>query len=87
MDKKPPTPGSKPLVVDNWPMSLETTRTELTKAKKQVQRYQAALRLASVEIERRNKNVIELISYLYQAAQTTDPNNLLKMALVQALQG
>lgn len=87
MEKKPPKiPPEEPLVVDNWPMSPETTRAELAKAKKQVQRYQAALRLASVEIERRNKNIIELISFLYQAAQVTDPSALLRTALVQALQ-
>ncbi len=74
------------LVVDNWPMNLEATRQELQKAQKRLESYQAALRLAGVEIERRNRDLIALTAFTYQAGRVPSPAALLKLALVQALE-
>ncbi|MFC1975546.1 GAF domain-containing protein [Chloroflexota bacterium] len=73
-------------VVDDWPMNLEGTRTELKKAQRRLERYQAALRLADVEIKRRNRSIIALTTFAYQASHTATPTGLLKLALVQALE-
>ncbi len=59
MNKQKPLPSTEEdlLVVNNWPMNLEGTRQELQKAQKRLERYQVALRLAGVEIERRNQRL------------------------------
>ncbi len=74
------------LVVNNWPMSLDATREQLQKAQKRLERYRAALRLADVEIKRRNRDIIALTTFAYQASRVADPTTLLKLALVQALE-
>ncbi|MBN1993176.1 MAG: GAF domain-containing protein [Anaerolineae bacterium] len=76
----------KSLVVVNWPMSLETTRTELSKAQRRLEQYQAALRLANIEIERRNRGIIALTTLAYQANRVANPADLLRLALSQALE-
>ncbi len=76
----------EPLVVNNWPMNLEVTRQEFKKAQKRLERYQAALRLAGVEIERRNRGLIALTAFTYQTSRATSSSTLLKLALVQALE-
>ncbi|MCQ3972757.1 MAG: hypothetical protein DPW09_04835 [Anaerolineae bacterium] len=73
------------LVADNWPMSLEATRNQLRQAQIRLERYRAALRLAGVEIERRNRSVIDLTAFAYQANRAANSITLLKLALVQAL--
>ena len=73
-------------VVDDWPMNIEATRNELKKAQKRLERYQAALRLADVEIKRRNRSIVALTTFAYQASHASAPTNLLKLALVQALE-
>jgi GAF domain-containing protein len=73
-------------VVDDWPMNVEATRKELKKAQKRLERYQAALRLADVEIKRRNRSIVALTTFAYQASHSASPPNLLKLALVQALE-
>jgi GAF domain-containing protein len=73
-------------VVDDWPMNLEVTRTELKKAQQRLERYQAALRLADIEIKRRNRSIIALTTFAYQASHTANPTDLLKLALVQSLE-
>ena len=82
----PPSPKEEALVVDNWPMNLEATRQQLKKAQKRVAQYQAALRLAGVEIERRNRGIVALTTFTYQASRMPTPTALLKLALVQALE-
>ncbi|MBN1993625.1 MAG: GAF domain-containing protein [Anaerolineae bacterium] len=81
-----PRPKGTVYVVEDWPMNLEATRTELKKAQQRLERYQAALRLADVEIKRRNRSIIALTTFAYQAIHTANPAHLLKLALVQALE-
>ncbi len=71
---------------NDWTVNLEATREQLKKAEKRLQRYRAALRLANVEIERRNRGIITLMTFAYQANRTANPSTLLKLALVQALE-
>jgi GAF domain-containing protein len=75
-----------PLMVDNWPLSPEAVREHLKKIQIRLEQYQAALRLAGVEIERRNRSLSALTAFTYQASRVTSPGILLKLALVQALQ-
>ena len=71
-------------VVEDWPMNLAATRTELKKAQQRLERYQAALRLADVEIKRRNRSILALTTFAYQAIHSSNPTDLLKLALVQS---
>ncbi len=80
----PALPG--PVVIDDWPMNLEATRAELGKARKRLERYQAVLRLANVEIEQRNRFILALTTFAYQAGRAAKQNGVLKLALVQALE-
>ncbi len=73
------------LAVDNWPMSLRATQSQLKKAQTWLERYRAALRLADIEIKRRNQGIISLTTFVHQSNNATDTTNLLKLALVQAL--
>lgn len=82
----PDNPDDSILIIEDWPMNLDVTRKELQKAQKRLERYQAALRLADVEIKRRNRSIIALTTFAYQASHTGNPTDLLKMALVQALE-
>ncbi len=75
-----------PLVIDDLPMSLEAIRTKLDKAKHHLERYQAFLRLANVEIEQRNRYIIALTTFIYQAGSVDRLGIALKLALVQALE-
>jgi GAF domain-containing protein len=75
----------EPLMVDHWPMNLADTRQALQKAKKCLERYQSALRLASLEIEQRNRSIVALTTLACQANHTTQPTDLLKLALTQAM--
>lgn len=67
-------------------MSLEATRERLKNAQRRLEQYRAALRLAGVEIERRNRGIIALTAFAFQASATANPMALLKRALVQALE-
>ncbi|MFN8453552.1 MAG: GAF domain-containing protein [Anaerolineae bacterium] len=51
-----------------------------------LERYRAALRLAGIEIERRNLGVIALTTFAYLAGRMANPAALLKLALSQALE-
>lgn len=82
---RPTLPTEQTIVVDDWPMSLETTRTELQKARRRLERYQAVLRLANTEIEQRNRHIIALTTFTHQASRSLRVNTLLKLILVQAL--
>ncbi len=75
-----------PLVIENWPISLEAVREQLKKAQMRLERYRAALRLAGIEIERRNLGVIALTTFAYLAGRMANPAALLKLALSQALE-
>ncbi len=79
-------PKNLPIAISDWPMSLETTRAELQKARNRLERYQAALRLANVEIEQRNRYIIALTTFAYQASRTATIGALLRLTLVQALE-
>lgn len=74
------------LAVDTWPASLEATREQLKKAQVRLERYRAALRLAGAEIDQRNRGLIALTTFAYQAGRTANLATLLKLALVQALE-
>src|SRR5690554_351162 len=74
------------LADDNWPASLEATRDQLKKAQIRLERYRAALRLAGAEIDQRNRGIIALTTFAYQASRTANLATLLKLALVQALE-
>jgi GAF domain-containing protein len=76
---------NEPLVVDNWPMSLEATRTELENTRQRLERYRAALRLADSEIRRRNRSIVALTTFAHQANSAATPTTLLKLALAQAM--
>ena len=86
MDPSEHTSKDKPVAGENWPLSLEATRELLKKAQTRLERYQAAIRLANIEIERRNRGLVALTTFTYQAGRTTSPTELLKLALVQALE-
>jgi GAF domain-containing protein len=87
MESPNPSPQKETVyVVDDWPMNLEVTRKELRKAQQRLERYQAALRLADIEIKRRNQSIIALTTFAYQASHTASPADLLKLALVQSLE-
>lgn len=81
-----PSAQEVPLVVENWPISLEAVRDQLKKAQMRLERYRAALRLAGIEIERRNLGVIALTTFAYLAGRMAHPAALLKLALSQALE-
>ncbi len=74
------------VVVEDWPMGLDATRQQLKKAQKRLDRYRAALRLANTEIERRNRGIIALTTFAYQACRVSSVIALVKLALVQALE-
>jgi GAF domain-containing protein len=73
-------------VIEDWPMSLEATRERLKATQRRLEQYRAALRLAGVEIERRNRGIISLTAFAFQASAAANPTTLLKLALVQALE-
>jgi GAF domain-containing protein len=75
-----------PVVIEGWPMNLGATRAELDKAKKRLERYQAVLRLASAEIEQRNRFILALTTFARQAGRAAKQMSVLKLALVQALE-
>ncbi len=82
-----PPPGlPNSVIIDDWPMNLEATRAELGKAIKRLERYQAVLRLASVEIEQRNRFILALTTFAFQAGRAAKQNGVIKLALVQALE-
>lgn len=70
----------------NWPASLEATREQLKKAEIRLERYRAALRLAGAEIDQRNRGIIALTTFAFQASRSASLATLLKLALVQALE-
>jgi GAF domain-containing protein len=59
---------------------------ELEQAQARLEQYRATLRLAGVEIERRNRGIRALTTFAYKANWLTEPAALLKLALVQALE-
>jgi GAF domain-containing protein len=80
-----PTSDDEVVVIENWPINFELTREQLRKAQKRLERYRAVLRLASVEIKRRNRDIIALTAFTHQTTRIADAHTLLKLALVQAL--
>lgn len=81
-----PSASEEVVLVDSWPVGLAATHEQLRKAHVRLERYRAALRLAGVEIERRNRGLIALTAFGYQASRTAHPGALLKLALVQTLE-
>ncbi len=82
---QPPNETENPVIVDNWPMGLAATREQLRKIEGRIKRYQAALRLSSTEIDRRNRGITALTAFSHRASQATTPAALLKLTLTQAL--
>ncbi len=74
------------IVGNNWPMDLDVTRVQIKKAQQQVERYRTALRLAGLEIERRNRAIIGLANFAYRASRIATPADLLKLSLMQAVE-
>lgn len=62
------------------------TSSELKSIRQRLERYQAALRLASTEIESRNKSLVALTNFAHQATRIASVAGLLKLALTQALE-
>jgi GAF domain-containing protein len=60
-------------------------RRELKKAQTLLEQYRAALRLARLEIERRNQSILTLTTFAYQAGCAATPAMLLKLALTRVL--
>ncbi len=75
-----------PLVVENWPMSVDAARERLKRAEQRLEQYRAALRLAGTEIERRNRGIIALTAFAYQASCMGNASAMLKLMLSQALE-
>ena len=73
------------LAADNWRTNLTTTREQLKQSQKRLEQYRAALRLANVEIKQRNQGIIALTAFAYQANRVTNPADLLRLGLIQAL--
>jgi GAF domain-containing protein len=66
-------------------MNLETVRKELKKVQKRQEKCRTALRLASLEIERRNQSLITLTGFVRQASLATTPPDLLKLTIETAM--
>jgi GAF domain-containing protein len=64
---------------------LNYRHKELEKTQHRLKQYQAALRLARAEMEQRNRGILALTTFAYQASRITDLTNLLKLALIRAL--
>jgi GAF domain-containing protein len=64
---------------------IEITRKELAQNRLRIERYRTILRLAGVEIERRNRGIRALTAFTYQASRQNEPAALMKLALSQAL--
>ena len=88
MDDRNPdvSPDEAVFAVDNWPMRLDAIRNQLKKAQKLLGQYRAALRLARVEIERRNQSMMTLAAFAYQAGRVAGSTTLLKLALARTLE-
>jgi GAF domain-containing protein len=72
--------------VNDWPMRLEDIREQLKKAQMLLEQYRAALRLARVEIERRNQSITTLTTFAYQASCVGASTTVVKLALARALE-
>jgi GAF domain-containing protein len=64
---------------------IEATRKELAQNRLRIERYRTILRLAGIEIERRNRGIRALTAFTYQASRQNEPAALMKLALSQAL--
>jgi GAF domain-containing protein len=72
-------------MADDYPMNLEATHEELKKVQKQQEQCRGALRLANLEIERRNQSLVTLAGFARRVSLATCPSELLKLALETAL--
>src|SRR5690606_6566684 len=73
------------IVVENWPMGLEATREQLAKTRRRLEQYRGAIRLASAEVQQRNRGIVALTNFAYQGGRLATPTALLRLALAQAL--
>ena len=64
---------------------LETYRRELFNAQTRLEEYLTTLRLADIEIERRNNALKALTAFSYQASRLTEPMALMRLTLAQAI--
>lgn len=67
-------------------MSLKALHEQLQIAQTRLDRYRAALDLASVEIEQRNRRIIDLTAFTRRAGQVSRAGELLRLALIQAVE-
>jgi GAF domain-containing protein len=88
MDNRAPskTATEEPVAVDNWPMSSEAIHQQLKKAQAQLEQYQSSLHLASHEIEQLKRGIVAVTAFTSQAGRITKPLELLKLALIRALE-
>jgi GAF domain-containing protein len=77
--------GEAQIMVENWPLGLAATREQLAKAKRRLEQYRAAIRLATVEVQQRNRGIVALTNFAYHGGRLTTPAALLRFALTQAL--
>lgn len=82
----PPSANPEEPEPGHWSTSLKATQEQLKRTRKRLERYQAALRLADAEIKRRNRGIIALTTFAYQAGRAVSVANLLKLALVHTLE-
>ena len=76
------TPNS---LFPNWRNGRESENKALREAQKRLEQYRATVRLASAEIEYRNRVIRALTAFTYQASRLTSATDLLDLALGQAL--
>ncbi|MCB0155418.1 MAG: GAF domain-containing protein [Anaerolineae bacterium] len=84
VDKPLSVPNSQ-IVVENWPMGLEATREQLAKTRRRLEQYRGAIRLASAEVQQRNRGIVALTNFAYQGGRLATPTALLRLVLAQAL--
>lgn len=71
--------------VETGPKDFIHRHRELEKTQHHLKQYQAALRLARAEMEQRNRGILALTTFAYQASRITDLTSLLKLTLIRAL--
>jgi GAF domain-containing protein len=64
---------------------LAAARSEVANSRVRIERYRTAIRLAGIELDRRNRGIRALTAFTYQASRLSEPAALMKLALSQAL--
>jgi GAF domain-containing protein len=74
------------VTLGKWSTDLKAVQAQLKQTRLRLEQYQAALRLANIEIKRRNRGIIGLTTFAYQASQAANANSLLKLTLIHGMQ-